>query len=214
MRKPPARCSHACSHVVSNAVPRSQRRGRDGCPDGRTPAFGGLSHAPQGDRLSRSKRTHKAKNLVCLESAIRLCRGKSRDATTPVVCVESHGEPRVSGTGKPVKCRGLCAQGDSNSHGPNGPQGPQPCAPPARRFLPPPYRTFRPGHWTIWIWWTARLLSRCCHAAAQRWLRSERAHPATRSASSPSRAQPRVPCARGARSSPGTPSCARARSCR
>ena len=61
---------------------------------------------------------------------------------------------------------GKCAEGDSNSHGPNGPQGPQPCARHARPFLLPPKCTFHPGRWTIWTWRTGRLLSRCCHVAA------------------------------------------------
>jgi hypothetical protein len=43
-----------------------------------------------------------------------------------------------------------CAQGDSNSHGPNGPQGSQPCAIPACPFLLPSKRPFHPGRRTIW----------------------------------------------------------------
>jgi hypothetical protein len=58
-----------------------------------------------------------------------------------------------------------CAQGDSNSHGPNGPQGPEPCARPARSVRAPRIRTSDPGGWTIWTWWTGRLLSRCCHGS-------------------------------------------------
>src|SRR5215210_556668 len=38
-----------------------------------------------------------------------------------------------------------------------------PCA--ARPVLLSPKRTFHPGCWTIWTWWTVRLLSRCCHAS-------------------------------------------------
>ena len=43
-----------------------------------------------------------------------------------------------------IRIEGKRAQGDSNSHGPNGPQGPQPFARPPRPVLLPPKRTLGP----------------------------------------------------------------------
>ena len=94
----------------------------------KAPHLGGFPMCPERFRAPTVQTNHKAENLVRLESPIWLCKAKSRDAITTVLCVQSRGKRCVSRTRKPLKCRGLCAQGDSNSHGPNGPQGPQPCA--------------------------------------------------------------------------------------